>query len=144
MLRKPSQGKNNPTLTERYGALKNLLPFFNIIWKASPSMAVSNGALRIVKGIIPLLMLLIARKIIDEIVMISGHQAEVTSRLWILVGSEFALAILSDLLSRAIALLDSLLGDLVANSTSLKLMDHAAQLDMNHFEDSEFYDKLER
>ncbi|MBO9698672.1 MAG: ABC transporter ATP-binding protein [Sporocytophaga sp.] len=144
MLRKPSQGKNNPTLTERYGALKNLLPFFKIIWKASPSMAVSNGVLRIVKGIIPLMMLLIARKIIDEIVMISGHQTEVTSRLWILVGSEFALAILSDLLSRAIALLDSLLGDLVANSTSLKLMDHAAQLDMNHFEDSEFYDKLER
>lgn len=144
MLRKPSPGKNNPSLTERYGALKNLLPFFKIIWKASPSMAISNGILRIIKGTIPLLMLLIARKIIDEIVMISGHQVEVTSRLWILVGSEFALAILSDLLSRAIALLDSLLGDLVANSTSLKLMDHAAQLDMNHFEDSEFYDKLER
>jgi ATP-binding cassette subfamily B protein len=144
MLRKPSSGKNNTTLTERYDALKNLLPFFKIIWKASPSMAISNGILRIIKGTIPLLMLLIARKIIDEIVMISGHQAEVTSRLWVLVGSEFALAILSDLLSRAIALLDSLLGDLVANSTSLKLMDHAAQLDMNHFEDSEFYDKLER
>lgn len=144
MLRKPSSGKNNPTLTERYGALKNLFPFFKIIWKASPSMAITNGVLRIVKGIIPLLMLLIARKIIDEIVMISGHQFGVTSKLWILVGSEFALAILSDLLSRGIALLDSLLGDLVANSTSLKLMDHAAQLDMNHFEDSEFYDKLER
>ncbi len=144
MLRKPLPGKNNQTLTERYGALKNLLPFFKIIWKASPLMAVSNGILRIIKGTIPLLMLLIARKIIDEIVLISAHQAEVTTRLWILVGSEFALAILSDLLSRAIALLDSLLGDLVANTTSLKLMDHAAQLDMNHFEDSEFYDKLER
>lgn len=144
MLRKPSSGKNNTTLTERYDALKNLHPFFKIIWKASPSMSISNGFLRIIKGTIPLLMLLIARKIIDEIVLISTQQAEVSSSLWLLVGSEFALAILSDLLSRAIALLDSLLGDLVANSTSLKLMDHATQLDMNHFEDSEFYDKLER
>lgn len=144
MLRKPSSGKNETTLTERYDALKNLHPFFKIIWKASPSMSISNGFLRIIKGTIPLLMLLIARKIIDEIVLISTQQAEVSSSLWLLVGSEFALAIVSDLLSRAIALLDSLLGDLVANSTSLKLMDHAAQLDMNHFEDSEFYDKLER
>jgi ATP-binding cassette subfamily B protein len=144
MLRKPSPEKNKTTLTERYGALKNLIPFFKIIWSTSPSMAVANALLRIVKGSIPLVMLLIARKIIDEIVLISSHEAEVSTRLWLLVASEFGIAVLSDLLSRAIALLDSLLGDLVSNSTSLKLMDHASQLDMIHFEDSEFYDKLER
>ena len=58
--------------------------------------------------------------------------------------AEFGLAILSDALGRAVALLDSLLGDLFTNETSVRLMAHAATLDLAHFEDADFYDKLER
>ena len=58
--------------------------------------------------------------------------------------SELALALTSDLLNRAITLTDSLLTDLVANRTSVDLMRHAATLDLHHFEDAEFYDKMER
>ena len=61
-----------------------------------------------------------------------------------MVAAEFALAILSDALARATALVDSLLGDLFSNHTSVKIMEHASTLDLDQFEDSEFYDKLER
>ncbi len=64
--------------------------------------------------------------------------------LWILVATEFGLAILSDGLARAIALMDSLLGDKFSNFTSIRIMKHAAELDLDQFEDSTFYDKLER
>src|SRR6185369_6322862 len=64
--------------------------------------------------------------------------------LWKLVAAEFVLAIISDALSRATSLVDSLLGDLFSNYTSVKIMEHAATLDLDQFEDSEFYDKLER
>jgi ATP-binding cassette subfamily B protein len=57
---------------------------------------------------------------------------------------EFGLAILSELMNRGITLLDSLLGDLLSNKTSEQLIRHAATLDLYQFEDSEFYDKLER
>jgi ATP-binding cassette subfamily B protein len=40
--------------------------------------------------------------------------------------------------------MDSLLGDLFSNHTSVKIMAHAATLDLDQFEDSVFYDKLER
>ena len=40
--------------------------------------------------------------------------------------------------------MDSLLGDLFANFTSIRIMQHAASLDLDQFEDSNFYDKLER
>ena len=40
--------------------------------------------------------------------------------------------------------MDGLLGDLFANHTSVKIMEHAARLDLDQFEDAEFYDKLER
>ncbi len=45
---------------------------------------------------------------------------------------------------RLSALLESLLGDLFANRTSVELMRHAATLDLEQFEDAEIYDKLER
>ena len=64
--------------------------------------------------------------------------------LWMMVGIELGLAVISDLLNRVITLIDSLLGDLFSNSISEKLIRHAADLDLAKFEDSEFYDKLER
>jgi ATP-binding cassette subfamily B protein len=47
-------------------------------------------------------------------------------------------------LSRLSALLESLLGDLYANRTSVELMRHAATLDLEQFENAEIYDRLER
>ena len=61
-----------------------------------------------------------------------------------LVLIELGLAVFSDLLGRGIALVDSLLGDLVSHEISLRLMHQSARLDLECFEDSEFYDKLER
>ena len=61
-----------------------------------------------------------------------------------LLSYEIALAILSDLLSRAVNLCDSLLGDKFTNYVSLRLMEHAADLDLVSFEDPVFYDKLDR
>jgi ATP-binding cassette subfamily B protein len=61
-----------------------------------------------------------------------------------LVAYEVSLAVLSDLLSRAINLCDSLLGDKFTNHVSLRLMEHANRMDLVSFEDPVFYDKLER
>ena len=82
--------------------------------------------------------------IIDEVISLSKSHAADHAYLWKLVAAEFALAIISDALARATALVDSLLGDLFSNHTSVKIMEHAATLDLDQFEDSEFYDKLER
>src|SRR5690606_3226521 len=65
-------------------------------------------------------------------------------RLAALLLIELGLAVLADVLGRAVALLDSLLGDLFTNETSVRLMAHAATLDLAHFEDADFYDRLER
>jgi len=57
---------------------------------------------------------------------------------------EFALAVLADILGRIVSLVDSLLSERVTNSSSVRLMEHAATLDLEDFEDSEFQDQLER
>jgi ATP-binding cassette subfamily B protein len=40
--------------------------------------------------------------------------------------------------------MDALLGDLFTNTTSVRLMEHAARLDLEDFEDADFQDRLER
>ena len=131
---------------ERLAALRILPAFFKLVWDASPWMTLGNTLLRIVRAALPLAILYVGKLIIDHVVLLhnSHSTAPDHATLWRLVAIEFCLAILSDALSRAINLLDSLLGDLFANLTSVKIMAHAAILDLDQFEDSVFYDKLER
>lgn len=143
--RPPKNTRPDPiTLKERLAALNNLPAFFKLVWQTSPSFTTINGILRIARSAMPVALLYIGKLIIDNVVQLSHHHGASTAHLWQLVGLEFALAILTDGLSRAITLVDSLLGDLFSNHTSVKIMEHAATLDLDQFEDSVFYDKLER
>ncbi len=130
---------------EQVGALKNLPKFFRLIWETSRAMTIGNLVLRLIKSAIPLSMLYIGKLIIDEVIrLIDVTGDRDLSYLWMLVAAELGLAILSDLINRGITLLDSLLGDLFSNKTSIALIAHAATLDLTQFEDATFYDKLER
>jgi len=136
--------KKKNALKTQFSALKNLPEFFKLVWETNKSMTIGNVLLRIVKASIPLLILYIGKEIIDEIIRLVDATDKSWSYLWILIGVELGLAILSDLINRVIILLDSLLGDLFSNKTSVQLIKHAATLDLYQFENPDFYDKLER
>ncbi|OKL40800.1 ABC transporter ATP-binding protein [Pontibacter flavimaris] len=133
------------SLREQMGALKNLPKFFRLIWETSPRLTIANLLLRLVKSALPLAMLYVGKLIIDEVIRLIDVTGEQNlTYLWTLVALELGLAILSDLINRGITLVDSLLGDLFSNRTSITLIEHAAKLDLAQFEDATFYDKLER
>ena len=134
------------TLKDQLGALRNLPPFFRLVWKTNPRLALSNMLLRLVKSGLPLLILYVGKEIIDEVIRLMEVADPLSEArwLWILLGIELGLAILSDVIGRGISLTESLLGDLFANKTSTELIEHAARLDMYQFENPVFYDKLER
>lgn len=135
---------NKPTLKEKFDALGNLPRFFKLVWETNRWYTILNAALRLIRSAIPVAVLYVAKLIIDEVILLSNNHTPDHTYLWQLVAAEFTLAVLSDALSRATALVDSLLGDLFSNYTSVKIMEHAATLDLDQFEDSVFYDKLER
>jgi ATP-binding cassette subfamily B protein len=136
---------NQLSLKERISALRNLPRFFKLVWETSKWMTCINALLRILKSATPLLILYVGKLIIDQVILLNQSKTALSSRhLWTLVGIEFGLAIVSDSLSRGITLMDSLLGDRFSNHTSIKIMSHAATLDLDQFENSTFYDKLER
>ncbi len=140
---------------ERLAALRNVPPFLKLIWQTSPPLAICDGALRLLRAVLPVITLYVAKLIIDEVVRLAqlpgrpdGFTGWLSSGLlqplaWLLA-AEFSLAILSDLLGRSISLIESLLSELFTNATSIRLMEHAASLDLEHFEDSELQDKLDR
>lgn len=132
------------TLKDRFSALRNLPQFFKLVWQSSSSLTIATTVIRIVRSAIPVAVLYVGKLIIDQVVQMSHSSGGSHRYLWELVAIEFILAIVSDGLMRASTLIDSLLGDLFSNYTSIKIMKHAATLDLEQFEDSEFYDKLER
>ncbi len=141
-----SSEKPAVSVRERVSALRHLPAFLKLIWHTSPALTLANIALRLLRAALPLATLYIARLILDDVVQLSQlpAAARALNPVLGLVALEFGLVLLADALGRAVALLDSLLGDLFANASSVRLMRHAAELDLDQFEDSTFYDKLER
>jgi ATP-binding cassette, subfamily B, bacterial len=62
---------------------------------------------------------------------------------WLVLG-ELLLAVAGDVLGRLGTLIDQLLAERFTNASSVRLMEHAATLDLEDLEDSELQDKLER
>jgi ATP-binding cassette subfamily B protein len=129
---------------DRLRALRNIPPLAAMVWETSPALASASLGLRLVASFQPVAMLWVAKLIIDEVVKAVVARSAAPDELWMLVGLEVALAVGGDLLLRTVNLCESLLGDRFANHVSLRLMRHAGKLDLAHFEDPVFYDKLER
>ncbi|HEX9985932.1 MAG TPA: ABC transporter ATP-binding protein [Thermoanaerobaculia bacterium] len=148
-------GKPQHSLRERFGALRNLPPFLRLIWQTSRSLTVTNAVLRLLRAFLPVALLFVGKLIIDEVIRLaSAGGAPATplewwasgrvDRLAMLIGLELGIAILSDVIGRIVSLVDSLLSERFTNETSIRLMEHAATLDLEDFEDSELQDQLER
>jgi len=115
-----------------------------MVWDTSPALVSITTALRLIRALLPLAMLWVSKLILDGVVAWIRRGSGNAAGLWKLVALELGLAVLSDLLARANSLVDSLLGDRFTNRISVRLIEHATQLDLASFEDPVFYDKLER
>src|SRR5665213_1170581 len=143
------------SLRERVGALRNLRPFLLMVWRTSPELTAASLVLRLLRAVMPVITLYVGKLIIDNVVLLvqTPHKPE-TLRLWLdsgllnwlglLLLAEFELAVLADILGRVVSLIDGLLSERVTNASSVRLMQHAATLDLRDFEDAEFQDQLER
>lgn len=131
-------------LRASFASLRFIPRFFKEIKGVNPLLFYTTLLFRIVSAFLPVLMLWIGKEIIDEVVLQMNAGAKDLERLWWLIGGEFGLAIISDLLSRGTSLTDALLGDQYAINSSVGIIRKTSALNLSQLEDSEFYDKLER
>src|SRR5271165_1468764 len=132
------------TWRERFRAMRNIPPLLKMVWDTSPLLAVITVVSRLIMALMSVAQLWVAKLIIDQVVRTVSGRSSDTHRVWLLLGFEIGMVIAGDLLSRAVNLCDSLMGDRFTNLVSLRLMEHADRLDLVSFEDPVFYDKMER
>lgn len=128
---------------ERIAALRYVPQLLRLVWDSGPWLAGTMLVLRLIRSAVPVATLWIGKLIIDQVLALRGSGGDPAS-LWRLVAIEVGIVVAGDLLGRASALVESLLGDLFSHHTSIRLMEHAATLDLYQFEDPAFYDRLER
>jgi ATP-binding cassette subfamily B protein len=136
-------GREGPTTWREKVRVLGFLPkLLGLVWETHPPLTATMVALRIVRSVVPVASLWVGKLIIDGVIhaAATGHPGPV----WRYVAAECAIVLGGEVLARASALVESLLGDLFSNHTSVRLMAHAATLDLAQFEDPAFYDHLER
>jgi ATP-binding cassette subfamily B protein len=155
-LRPPRPGRKpiepTPSWRERLRATRHLPRLLRLVWETDRGLSAAMVVLRGLRALLPLALLWVGKLIIDAVVGLVGGSGGIAvssadpalRHLGVLVLIECGLAIVGEVLARLSALAESLLGDLVANRTSIELMEHAANLDLEQLENAEIYDKLER
>jgi ATP-binding cassette, subfamily B, bacterial len=129
---------------QRLAALRNVPPVLKIVWESGRAVVAFGLILRLFAALLPVALLAVTRLIIDGIVQAKTLHQPVHPRFWWLVAGEFGLAIFGSVLSRLIDYLDSLLADNYTRHVSIQVMTHAAELDLQTYENPLFYDRLDR
>ncbi len=135
--------------------MRHVVPLFGLVWRTSRVLTLATMLVRLVRALLPVVTLYVGKLIIDEVIAKAAlPNAPTTFTDWMssglldralwLIAAEFGLAIASDLAGRAGSLFDMMLGAQFSIATSVRLMQHAATLDLEQFEDSELQDRLER
>jgi ATP-binding cassette subfamily B protein len=129
---------------ERFSALRNVPTVLRFVWESGRAVVLLGLVSRVVASLLPLALFWVSKLIIDTIYKILTAHQPIGTRLWWLVALEFALAVSAGLLSRLIDYSDALLAGKYTHYVSVRVMEHAASLDLLAYEDPVFYDKLER
>lgn len=111
---------------------------FALVWATRPALSVGLGALTALAGVVPLAMVWVGKLIVDAVVAHDGPAALQA------LGMEAGLAALSVAVSSATGLLQGLLRTELGHHVNRRILDKVLQLDLPHFEDPDFYDRLTR
>ena len=139
----PAAHRLSAALSRRLDVMSNVSRFLKIVWNTHRLLMLAMVVLRLLRGLAPVASLWTAKLIVDGVLAaraVGGGWHSVTA----LVALELAIVATSDLLSRSAGLVEAILTDLVAQNISVRLMEHAADLDLAMFEDPVFADQLER
>ncbi|MDO8500230.1 MAG: ABC transporter ATP-binding protein [Gemmatimonadaceae bacterium] len=132
-----------PSWRERLAALRHIPPLGRLVWQTHAGYTVAMMALRLTRAFVPVATFWVGKLILDTVIGVRDGRAELPT-LWRYVAMEIGIVVAGEILARASSLIESLLSDLFSNRMSVRLMEHAATLDLAQFEDPTFYDHLER
>ena len=116
-----------------------------LVWTTSHNLTMIFAIFTLVAGLLPGAVAYISKLIVDGVVLAS-HSSLASDRLHTLgyVGLEAIAVVLLTGSQRGLAVCQSLLRMLLGQRVNVLILEKALTLDLTHFEDSEFYDKMNR
>jgi ATP-binding cassette subfamily B protein len=115
----------------------------HLVWTTSRPLTVALAVLTLLSGMLPALTAWVARLIVDGVVHASQtHAAADRRHALMMVCFEAAVVALQAACGRGQALSEALLRALLGQRVNVLILEKALTLDLPHFEDSEFYDKM--
>jgi ATP-binding cassette, subfamily B, bacterial len=114
-----------------------------LVWTTSQSLTVALALLALVGGLLPGAIALVGKLIVDSVILAnrSGLQLDRQTALNYVYLEAIAIVILAAA-QKGLVVCQSLLRVLLAQRVNELILEKALTLDLTHFEDSEFYDKM--
>ncbi|MDH3757008.1 MAG: ABC transporter ATP-binding protein/permease [Gammaproteobacteria bacterium] len=114
----------------------------NLVWTTSRPLTVALAVLTIVAGVLPAAIAWVGQLIVDGVVAAMSEPNPDAGPVLRLVGLEAFIVILLAGSQRGLSASQSLLRALLGQRVNVMILEKALTLQLTHFEDSEFYDKL--
>jgi ATP-binding cassette, subfamily B, bacterial len=115
------------------------------VWRSSPKATTGLALLTVISAMSGPAIAYVGKLIVDAVVAARGSgDAVAVRRALVFVALELGLIIGAALLERTLGLVRQLVGARLAIDVNVMILEKALTLKLQHFEDSEFYDKLTR
>jgi ATP-binding cassette subfamily B protein len=140
----PAEGES-VTLQGFFGVFRYSRRAVELVWSTNRGLTVALALLTLVAGILPASVAYVGSLIVDAVVKaMTASQDKNPGHVVELVALEGVLITAIAAAQRGLSLCQSLLRAQLGQRVNVMILEKALTLDLGHFEDSEFYDKLTR
>jgi ATP-binding cassette, subfamily B, bacterial len=140
----PAEGES-VTLQGFFGVFRYSRRAVELVWSTNRGLTVALALLTLVAGILPASVAYVGSLIVDAVVKaMTASQGKNPGHVVELVALEGVLITAIAAAQRGLSLCQSLLRAQLGQRVNVMILEKALTLDLGHFEDSEFYDKLTR
>ncbi len=144
----PWQNSDNNIFQQFWGVFRYSRRAIDLVWTTSRPLTIAFAILTLFAGVLPAVAAYLGQLIVDAVVAaIDVYQQQQTidsaSVIPLVIFEGIVIALMAGC-QRGISVIQSLLRALLGQRVNVIILEKALQLQMSHFEDSEFYDKLTR
>jgi ATP-binding cassette subfamily B protein len=149
IAKQPDMPADPPNTARRFfGVFRYSKRALELVWSTSPKLALFLGFVTLVAGMLPSAVAWVGARIVDSVVAAgrthaAGGSADLKPVItWVII--EALMLVLITGAHRGITLCQSLFRAKLSHRVNVMILEKALTLELTHFEDSEFYDKLTR
>ena len=141
----PSSKDSSSIISRFFGVFRYSKEAIGLVWTTDKRLTFILAALTIIAGVVPGAIAYIGKLIVDAVVL--AVDTDLPADRWMVlkwIGLEAILIVFMAAIQRSLGVAQSLLRALLGQRVNVMILEKAQTLELSHFEDSEFYDKMTR